>query len=81
MDKAARNGHFEVVKFLHENRTEGCKNAMNFASRHGHFEVVKFLHQNVRTEGNVLEAFKLASDNFHVDIVNFLREEHPELIN
>ena len=24
MDYASRNGHLDVVKFLHENRTEGC---------------------------------------------------------
>jgi hypothetical protein len=37
----------EVVKWLHENRTEGCTPyAMHFAAREGHLEVVKWLHQN-----------------------------------
>ena len=37
MDDAARNGHLEVVKFLHMNRREGCTNkAMDSAARNGH---------------------------------------------
>ena len=44
-------GHLEVVKWLHENRTEGCsKCAMDWAAKNGHLDVVKFLHEN-RTEG------------------------------
>ena len=51
MDYAAKNGHLEVVKCLHENRTEGCtKDAMDWAAKNGHLEVVKWLHDN-RTEG------------------------------
>ena len=45
----AENGHLDVVKFLHENRTEGCtKYAMDYASRNGHLDVVKFLRKNRR---------------------------------
>ena len=39
--------HLEVVKWLHENRTEGCSTyVMNYAAENGHLEVVKWLHEN-----------------------------------
>jgi peroxiredoxin len=34
---AVKNGHLEVVKFLHKNRTEGCTaDAMNYAAENGY---------------------------------------------
>lgn len=40
MDEAAKNGHLEVVRWLHENRIEGCTGgAMDMASRHGYLDV------------------------------------------
>ena len=51
MNWASENGHLEVVKWLHSNRTEGCtRRAMDMASENGHLEIVKWLHFN-RTEG------------------------------
>jgi len=48
---AAKNGHLEVVKWLHENRKEGSTTkAMDFAAEYGHLEILKFLHEN-RKEG------------------------------
>jgi hypothetical protein len=36
-----------IVKFLHENRTEGCTtNAIGNASYNGHLDVVKWLREN-----------------------------------
>ena len=29
MDDAARNGHLEIIKWLHENRTDGCTKSAN----------------------------------------------------
>ena len=50
MNCASESGHFSIVKFLHENRTEGCTvQAMDKASLEGHLEIAVFLHQN----GNV----------------------------
>ena len=44
-------GDLDVVKWLHENRSEGCSIwAMDYAANNGHLEIVKFLHEN-RTEG------------------------------
>lgn len=35
-------GHLEVVKWLHENRTEGYTHwAMDFAASEGHLHVIK----------------------------------------
>jgi len=51
MDYAARNGHLDVIKWLHINRSEGCtKYAMAMAAEHGHLDVLKWLHLN-RSEG------------------------------
>jgi hypothetical protein len=44
---AAYNGHLDVVKWLHANRTEGCtKNALDWAAIYGHIQVVHWLHKN-----------------------------------
>jgi|SRR5215217_1642274 len=58
-DWAAYNGHLEVVKWLHENRTEGwcTKDAMDCAARGGHLEIVKWLHEN-RAETPCCSQFK-----------------------
>lgn len=48
MDEAAKNGHLEMVKWLHENRHEGCTGgAMDVASRHGHLDVSSSVSQNL----------------------------------
>ncbi len=47
MNLAAANGHLEVIKWLHENRNEGCSTwAMDWAVENGHSEVVKWLREN-----------------------------------
>lgn len=47
MDGAALDGHLDVVRWLHPNRTEGCTaNAMNWAAANGHSDVVKWLREN-----------------------------------
>lgn len=40
------NGRLDIVKWLHENRSEGCtKWAVYYAREFGHFEIVKFLRE------------------------------------
>jgi ankyrin repeat protein len=74
MDYAAGNGHLEVVKWLHTNRTEGCtKNAMDWAARNGHLEVVKWLHTN-KTEGYTKNAMDWAARNGHLEVVKWLNQ-------
>ncbi|KDO28615.1 hypothetical protein SPRG_06471 [Saprolegnia parasitica CBS 223.65] len=72
MDDAASNGHLEVVRFLHFNRTEGCTvDALDGAILNGHLDVIRFLLEH-RTEGaspNVLDA---AAANGHLVVVQYL---------
>lgn len=50
MDEAAKNGHLDVVIWLHENRQEGCTGgAMDMAGRHGHLEVTVAVRARRRT--------------------------------
>ncbi|CAB1119820.1 unnamed protein product [Ectocarpus sp. CCAP 1310/34] len=68
MDEAAKNGHLDVLVWLHENRQEGCTGgAMDMASRHGHLEVLKFLHEN-RSEGCSTLAVDFAAHNGHTEV-------------
>ncbi|KAH9097892.1 hypothetical protein LEN26_016922 [Aphanomyces euteiches] len=50
MDHAARNGHLEIVQWLHAQGYECTHKAMRYAYENGHFSVVKWLHA-FRTEG------------------------------
>jgi hypothetical protein len=55
MDWAAENGHLHIIKWLHDNRIEGCTTlAMNWAASNGHLHVVQWLHEN-RTKGCTTE--------------------------
>ncbi|EFA78744.1 hypothetical protein PPL_08205 [Heterostelium album PN500] len=61
MDVCAGSGSFEVLKFLHFNRTEGCSSAaIDNAAVHGKLEILQFLHAN-RTEGYTMKAIKCHS--------------------
>ncbi|KAL7746687.1 hypothetical protein RI367_007966 [Sorochytrium milnesiophthora] len=45
MDTAAAYGNLDLVRWLHQNRTEGCTaEAMREAARAGYLSIVKFLH-------------------------------------
>ncbi|OWZ02310.1 hypothetical protein PHMEG_00026150 [Phytophthora megakarya] len=44
--RAARNGHWEVVRFLLYDRSEGCSGStMDRAAANGHLKVVQLLHE------------------------------------
>ncbi|ATE82274.1 Ankyrin repeat domain containing protein [Pandoravirus salinus] len=78
MNITAGNGHLDVVKFLHDHRTEGCTtDAMNDAAAFGHLDVVKFLHAN-RSEGCTPRAIVGAARLGHVDMVAWLYRNRPE---
>ncbi len=78
MDYAARYGHLDVIKWLHENRIEGCTPyAMLWASANDHLDVIKFLHEN-REEGCSVWAMNRAAASGHLHIVKWLHENRKE---
>jgi hypothetical protein len=76
MDLAAAGGHLEVVRWLHENRSEGCTVwAMNRAAGGGFLEVIRWLHEN-RNEGCTIQAMDLAASGGHVEVVRWLAQNY-----
>ncbi|KDO28556.1 hypothetical protein SPRG_06414 [Saprolegnia parasitica CBS 223.65] len=72
MDNAAANGHLEVVRFLHFNRTEGCTTkALDEAIRNGHLAIVRFLIEH-RSEGASRNMLDCAAANGHLEVVQYL---------
>mmetsp|Transcript_34557 Transcript_34557/g.45682 ORF Transcript_34557/g.45682 Transcript_34557/m.45682 type:complete len:175 (-) Transcript_34557:152-676(-) len=72
MDKAAKQGHLQVVEWLHNNRTEGCSTgAMDWAASNGHLHMVEWLQRN-RTEGATVIAMTWAAEHNHIDVVKYL---------
>jgi hypothetical protein len=52
MDYAAYGGHLDVVKFLRENRGEGCSNlAQEYASFFGYFDIFVYIHDQYPVYG------------------------------
>lgn len=48
MDSAAEKGYLDIVKFLHENRSEGCASeALNAATKSGCVNMVQYLQEFV----------------------------------
>ncbi|KAL3663272.1 hypothetical protein V7S43_011681 [Phytophthora oleae] len=73
MDNAARGGHFEMLKWLHENRTEGYTHAaMDDAAAYGHLDIVKWLHRH-RAQCTTL-AMDDAADGNHLRVLRWLFE-------
>ncbi|EGG16761.1 hypothetical protein DFA_07739 [Cavenderia fasciculata] len=78
IDGAAAKGHLNIIKFLQENRTEGCsRGAMNISSANGHLDCVRFLH-NHRSEGCTTDAMDEASANGHLSVVEYLHHNRSE---
>ena len=74
MDWAAAYGRLEIVKWLHENRSEGCTPwAMDLSTRAGHFEVTKWLYKN-RSEGNINNLMILVRRMGRLEIVKWLQD-------
>ena len=78
LDSAAKSGNLDLVRFLHENRTEGCTtDAIDGAAACGRLDIVRFLHEN-RTEGCTPRAMDNAATFGDLDIVRFLHENRTE---
>ncbi|OQR88738.1 hypothetical protein THRCLA_22804 [Thraustotheca clavata] len=78
MDYAAENGHLNVVRFLHENRSEDAQ-LMRWTwllKRESHFwDVVKYLVY-IRTDICTTMILAIAAEYGHLDVVRYLDEKH-----
>ncbi|EGG18674.1 hypothetical protein DFA_04170 [Cavenderia fasciculata] len=81
IDLSSTHGHLNVLKFLHENRSEGCSmSAINGAAMNGHIEVVKFLYFNREDwkrgiqKNHQLNLMDIVSNYGHFEILKFLNE-------
>lgn len=71
MDDAAQLNSMDVVRFLQENRTEGCsERAIALSAQHGHFRMVKYLYAHGAP--CTPAAVDMAATNGHLDIVRYL---------
>ena len=70
IDNASREGHLEVVKYLHSIGKECTTNAMDYASSRGHIEVVQYLH-SIGKECTT-RAIDFAGRNGHLEVVKYL---------
>ncbi|EFA82745.1 hypothetical protein PPL_04440 [Heterostelium album PN500] len=78
MDMASKHNRLEIVKWIHENRTEGCsKAAVIYASANRNIELVKWLHEN-RTEGCYRSAINNASANGDLELVEWIHKNRTE---
>uniref|UniRef100_K3W601 Uncharacterized protein n=1 Tax=Globisporangium ultimum (strain ATCC 200006 / CBS 805.95 / DAOM BR144) TaxID=431595 RepID=K3W601_GLOUD len=79
MDFAARNGHLEILKWLHATeRLNGCSTrSMDDAAKNGHLEIVQWLHEN-RSEGCTTKAMDYAAKHGHLKIVQWLHANRTE---
>ncbi|KAL2914099.1 hypothetical protein HK105_206357 [Polyrhizophydium stewartii] len=80
MGYAAENGHLDVVKWLHANRTEGCStDAIESAARNGHLAVVKWLLKN-RTEASIDDAAKSAACYGQLAVIQLIHKLAPDAL-
>ncbi|KAL7747107.1 Canalicular multispecific organic anion transporter 2 [Sorochytrium milnesiophthora] len=79
MNSAARMGGLELVRFLHEYRTEGCtSDAMTNAVRAGHLDVADYLRLH-RSEGCWRDTFQLAIyDGYTLASTQWVVRHYPE---
>jgi hypothetical protein len=71
---AAREGHLQVVRYLHEVAKVRRSNfAMDWASMNGHIEVVRYLHEVVEAPCTA-SAMNWAAEKGHLPVVRYLHE-------
>ncbi|TYZ62762.1 hypothetical protein PybrP1_004161 [[Pythium] brassicae (nom. inval.)] len=79
MDFAARNGHLEILQWLHATeRLSGCSTrSMDDAAKNGHLAIVQWLHEH-RSEGCTTKAMDYAAKHGHLDVVQWLHAHRAE---
>src|SRR6187399_764980 len=70
IEEASRDGHLEIVKYLHATGTDCNAYVMILASCRGHLEIVKYLHYiNVKCP---TDAMNMASTYGHLEVIKYL---------
>ena len=72
LDESVKNGHFEIVKWSHENGCHWDEQTCSCAARNGHFEILKWLHENGCPWDNNTSAN--AAECGHFEILRWSRE-------
>ncbi|EGZ11754.1 hypothetical protein PHYSODRAFT_515391, partial [Phytophthora sojae] len=77
MDGAAANGNVQVLRLLHDRRSECTTKAMDSAAGGDHLDTVQWLHAN-RSEGCTTNAMDDAASAGHLKVVQWLHANRPE---
>lgn len=68
---AAKNGHLDVLKWLHAHGAPWCENVCAAAAKSGNLNVLKWLHANGAPLGRMSGA--KAAANGHIGVLKWLR--------
>ncbi|CAN0095141.1 unnamed protein product [Scytosiphon promiscuus] len=77
MDRAARKGLIDVLKYLHQRGQECTTEALDGAAKEGHLQVVIWLHRNT-SAGATKAAMDSAASNGHLAVVEWLHHNRHE---
>lgn len=81
MAKAASRGNLKIVRYLHENHTEGwTTSAMDKAAMAGNFEIVLFLHSH-RSEGCSSYGIGMTFYEGRLEMLRWLAYHYPDIFN
>ncbi|EFA83676.1 hypothetical protein PPL_02742 [Heterostelium album PN500] len=77
MDVAAEHNHFGMMRWLHENRSEGCTTkAFDECAKRGYIDALKWLYVN-RTERCSRNIVNEVASNGHIEVLLWLDSEEP----
>lgn len=79
IDKAAFNGHLNIIMFLFKKGFPWSTNAMDYAAMNGHLYVVRWLHENLPLDKPHCtdNALKWATEKGHQNVVEWLEKVKP----
>jgi hypothetical protein len=82
MNNAMKQGHLEIVIWLHKNRTEGfSSDGMKDAARFGKLNILEWIHNSIENEFHSHwwpMISPIAALNGHFDIVKWIWEHRPD---
>jgi hypothetical protein len=77
VDYACCQGHFDIVKYLLENRNEGCTTwAMDWAALYNRLDILEYLHN--KKKYCTFRAMNFAATNGNLEIVTWLHVNRIE---